>query len=341
MTTAAAHRLATPQPFGPRPTNRDRSLLPVHGSGSGTVGYDLPGIRIGTAEYAEGPTGTTVISIPAGARTATDRRGGAIGMIGGYSFNHAIVLSGGSVYGLSAATGVQAALLERAQGHTAFADLQTVSGAIIYDYSVRDNAIHPDERLGRAALDTAEDATVRVGRVGGGAAASAGKIDYHRTEFTGQGAAFRQAGDVKVLVVTVVNPYGVIIDRDGSIVRGNFDAATGVRRHPMADYQEALTEHRAVAAAAGNTTITAVITNVALADQELRQFAKQVHSSMHRAVQPFHTALDGDTLFALTTDDVQLPTDQSSRLGGLSVNATAVGALASETAWDAVLCAAR
>src|SRR5690606_4746203 len=137
-----------------------------------------------------------------------------------------------------------------------------------------------------------------------------------------------------------LNPYGVILDREGRIVRGNYDATTGERRHPARDYEEAIGESGLVDAMSGNTTITAVVTNVQLTDIELRQFGLQVHSSMHRGIQPFHTPLDGDTLFALTTDEVALPADPATSRGRLSLNSTAVATLAGETAWDAILCAA-
>lgn len=339
--TIIDHRLTTPSVFGARTSNPDFPLEPSHAEGNSRLEFDFPGVFVGTAEYADGPTGATVVSVPKGARTAVDARGGATGVTGAYSFNHAICLAGGSVYGLSASAGVSSALLHRLGNRASFADLQLVSGAIIYDLSVRENSVYPDAALGVAALEAASGSSIGIGRIGAGASASAGKVEHARTEFTGQGAAFKQVGDVKVLVVTIVNPYGVIVDRDGTIVRGNYDSTTGTRRHPDLDYELALAEHRFPESAAGNTTITCVVTNVALDDRELSQFAIQVHSSMHRAIQPFHTALDGDTLFALTTDELQLPVDQSSRHGRLSVNATAVGAIASEAAWDAVLSAAR
>lgn len=331
-----SHRLAPYFPSSAGRTNRDLPLTPVHGDGRARLAYDFPGVFIGSAEYDEGPTGATVISVPKGARTAVDARGGAVGQIGSYPFNHAICLAGGSVYGLAAATGVSHALLEHEEGRASFADLKTVSGAIIYDLAVRDNAIYPDAELGRAALDNAESA-VRIGRIGAGATATAGKIEYTRAEFTGQGAAFRQVGDVKVLVVTIVNPVGVVVDRDGAIIRGDYDDSTGVRRHPNAHYEAAISENRMPSTAAGNTTVTAVVTNVALHDVELDQLAKQVHSSMHRGIQPFHTSLDGDTLFALTTDEVSMPLSPETRHGRLSLSATAIGALASEVAWDAII----
>ncbi|MFV9425403.1 P1 family peptidase [Microbacterium sp. S1037] len=333
-------RLAPVRTHGARLSNADFALQPVYGTDRGRVAYDFPGVLVGTAEYAEGPTGATVLSVPGGARTYADRRGGAVGASGLYGFNHAICLAGGSVYGLSAVAGVSEALFDVVDHRAGFDELQLVSGAIIYDYSVRENGVFPDAALGRAAYGAARDGVVEVGRVGGGAAASAGKVDPSRVEFTGQGAAFRQVGDVKVLVVTVLNPYGVIVDREGRIVRGNYDERTGERRHPAADYEEAIAETRLVAPVSGNTTITAVVTNVRLSDTDLQQFALQVHSSMHRGIQPFHTSMDGDTLFALTTDEVDLPVDPATSRGRLSLNPTAVATLAGETAWDAILCAA-
>ena len=333
-------RLAPVRTLGARASNADFALQAVHGTDRGQVAYDFPGVLVGTAEYAEGPTGATVISIPNGARTYADRRGGAVGASGLYGFNHAICLAGGSVYGLSAVAGVSEALFDRVEHRAGFDELQLVSGAIIYDYSVRENGVFPDAALGRSAYEAARAGVLEVGRVGGGASASAGKVDPARVEFTGQGAAFRQVGDVKILVVTVLNPYGVVVDRAGRIVRGNYDAQTGSRRHPAEDYEAAVSQARLAAPVSGNTTITAVVTNVRLSDTDLQQFALQVHSSMHRGIQPFHTSMDGDTLFALTTDEVELPIDPSTPSGRLSLNPTAVATLAGETAWDAILCAA-
>ena len=89
---------------------------------------------------------------------------------------------------------------------------------------------------------------------------------------------------MKVLVATVVNAVGVVVDRDGSIVRGNYDASTGERRHPSRDYAELIGTDPG-AQVRGNTTVTALITNARLSDVELRQLATQVHSSMHRAIR--------------------------------------------------------
>ncbi|GAB3564897.1 P1 family peptidase [Amycolatopsis endophytica] len=312
-------------------TNDDLDLVPQPSPGSAVVPFDIPGVHVGTAEYAEGPTGCTVIYLPEGARTAVDARGGAVGISGGYNFHHAIVLAGGSVYGLEAAAGVSTELLHRAENRTHWAALAHVSGSVIYDFSVRDTAIAPDTALGRAALRNAVEGEFPVGRCGAGRSASVGKVDFTRAEFAGQGAAFASYGAVKVLVATVVNAVGVIVDRSGNVVRGNYHADTGERRMPAFDYESACGGTETTRTASGNTTLTVVITNARLTDVALRQFATQVHSSMHRAIHPFHTELDGDTLYALTTDAVDLE----------GIPATGLGALASEVAWDAVLASTR
>ncbi|SEF81609.1 L-aminopeptidase/D-esterase [Nonomuraea solani] len=321
-------RLAKPSAFAPGvPRNADLPLTPQPSPGRGSVAFDLPGVHVGTAEYGEGPTGCTVIHLPAGARTAVDARGGAVGMSGGYDYNHAICLAGGSVYGLSAAAGVSDELLSRRKNQTKWDELQLVSGAVIYDFSTRDTAVYPDGELGRAALRWAKEGEFPVGRCGAGRTASAGKVDFGRAEFAGQGAAFGTFGEAKVLVATVVNSVGAVIDRDGRVVRGNYHAGLGARRHPSADYADLVGTE--AASVMGNTTLTVMITNVKLTDVELLQVGRQVHSSMHRGIQPFHTLTDGDTMFAMTTDEVELN----------GIKPTGLGTLASEIAWDAILSA--
>ncbi|WP_291053406.1 P1 family peptidase [Herbiconiux sp.] len=335
---AAVHRLTPVPDFGDRPGNDDAELVPSYGSGSGSVPYDFDGVLVGTAEYEAGPTGATVIAIPAGARMAIDARGGAIGLTSGFEFHaHAICLAGGSIYGLAAGAGVQDELLRRAGNRTSVGALRLVSTAVIYDFAARDNAVYPDAALGRAALLAAKTDRIPVGRVGAGSSASSGKVDWGRCEFTGQGAAFGRYGELKVLVVTVVNPVGVIVDRSGAVVRGNYSSATGERHATADDYEAALSEGSSPVTRNGNTTLTVVVTNVRLTDRELAFFGRQVHGSMHRAIQPFHTTHDGDTLFALTTDEVDLPPHGSSDRGVNAVSSIALATVASELAWDAVL----
>ncbi|MGN8553170.1 UNVERIFIED_CONTAM: P1 family peptidase [Microbacterium sp. SLM126] len=313
---------------------------PVEGRGRDVLRHGFDGLTVGTAEYSEGPTGVTVMRLPDHARVATDFRGGSKGISGDYPVVEAICFAGGSVYGFGAATGVAEALLEERDNDVSFARLSLVNGAIIYDFSARNNAVIPDAALGRAALANAVGGVVPVGRVGAGVAATVGKIDWSRAEFAGQGAAYREVAGIKVLVVTVVNAVGVIVDREQQVVRGNYDPATGERRHPSVDYATAFAGASVPPTAAGNTTITALFTNVRLDDRALEQLAIQVHSSMHRAIQPFHTSQDGDVLFAVTTDEIDFPLETTADIGVHALMPSALGAIASEVAWDAVLSAA-
>lgn len=236
----AAPRRTPPLVRGPRLRNAELTLVPQPSPGRVTLEFDLPGVEVGTAEYAEGPTGVTVIHVPAGARMAIDERGGAIGLTSGdRRFAHAIALAGGSVYGLAAAGGVYDELLARRAGCVDWDELAVVSGAIIYDFVARETAISPDAALGRAALQWAVPGRFPIGRCGAGRSATVGKADHARCEFAGQGAAFRHVGDVAVLAAAVVNAVGVVVDRSGQVVRGNYDLATGKRRPLIDDYEAA------------------------------------------------------------------------------------------------------
>ena len=141
-------------------------------------------------------------------------------------------------------------------------------------------------------------------------------------EFSGQGGAFREIGPTKIAVFTVVNAFGAIVDRDGTVVRGHYDAERDLRT-PLVEALEA----KLPKAAPGNTTLTLVVTNQRLTRRELRQLGVQVHASMARAIQPFHALVDGDVLYTVSTNEVENP----------ELTSMSLGVLASELAWDAVL----
>jgi 6-aminohexanoate-oligomer endohydrolase len=293
---------------------------------------DIPGLEIGCAEYDEGPTGCTVFHFPDGAALQTDIRGGSPGTFGGaYEWTHAICLSGGSLYGLEAVSGVAAELFERRDYRTGWLDIPLVAGAIIFDYGPRDNAVYPDKELGRAALRAARPGVFPLGPRGAGRSATVGKtFAFSEGEPAGQGAAFRRIGDARIAVFTVVNAVGAVVDRDGTVVRGHYEIATGMRRPLLAGVEERLSSGRPVHAPPGNTTLTVVVTNQRLDSRLLRTLARQVHASMARAIQPFHALVDGDVLYAVSTNELE-PTLESIGLG----------VVASELAWDAVLAAVR
>jgi L-aminopeptidase/D-esterase-like protein len=311
------------------------------------LAFDFPAVQVGTAEYEEGPTGATVILFRKPVMAAVDVRGGAPGTLNtdllrlGFDdpVVHAITLAGGSAYGLSVATGVANALKEKTADPGNWKNIAVVPAAIIFDLGTRRyNAVTPDERLGRAALDAVRSGWVPLGARGAGRFAMQGAY-LGDMQHSGQGAAIRQLGEIKVLVVTVVNALGSIVDRSGRMLRCSHPiagdcgpiaerisahlAALGVAQVAVADVER----HGGPTA---NTTITVVVTNQTLPHWALQRLAVQVHNSMSRAIQPFGTEFDGDTLFAVSTGEIK-----NSKVGTADL-----GALASEAAWDAILASA-
>lgn len=318
-----------------RGANQTTHLTPSVPFDAPTLAFDLPAMQIGAAEYPEGPTGCTVFSFPGGARAAVDIRGGECGTIqtqhldAGDRRIDAICLTGGSEYGFGAIAGVVDELFAQRHHSTAPQDLVQVPGAVIYDFPMRENVICPDHALGRLALRTARPNWFPLGAHGAGCSAAVGVgFSFDQREASGQGAAFRAIGAIKIGVFTVVNAMGAIVDRQGQVVRGHRDRVSGLRHHAIADLERLLAQSTPVPAHAGShTTLTVLVTNVQLAPRALQQMGKQVHSSMARAIQPFHTIYDGDVFFTVTTDEV----------APAAVSDIALGVLAAELAWDAVL----
>jgi L-aminopeptidase/D-esterase-like protein len=314
-----------------RPSNDTLDLVPRTELAGPVLELDLPGVEIGCAEYDEGPTGCTVFHFPAGASLQTDIRGGSPGTFGGdYEWVNAICLAGGSLYGLEAVSGVAAELFARRGYRTGWLDIPLVAGAIIFDYGPRDNGVYPDKELGRAALRAAGAGAFPLGARGAGRSATVGKtFGLEERERAGQGGAFRRIGETRIAVFTVVNAVGAIVDREGTVVRGHVDAVTGVRRALVAGVEERLAAELPTHPPPGNTTLTVLVTNQKLDARLLRTLGRQVHASMARAIQPFHALVDGDVLYAVSTNEVENDW----------LDTIALGVVASELAWDAVLAA--
>ncbi len=308
-------------------TNDTLKLNPTTKIREPKIEFDWPALHIGAAWYEEGPTGCTVFYFPDQAKTVADIRGGnhASSLMDNLENGHsdyldAICFAGGSIYGLEAATGVTAELL--AKGGYANRVYKT-SGAIIWDLW-RDNMIYPDKDLGRVALRMARPGTFPMGWQGVGCSPGCG--GGFGPESTGQGGAFRQIGATKLAVFTVVNAMGAIYNRKGEIVRGNLDKKTGKRLSSVECVEKLISDSATPAKPREhNTTLTLVVTNQKVSN--LEQLARQVHTSMARAIQPFHTIKDGDILYAATTEEIE----------NKALDDLALGVLASELAWDAVL----
>ncbi|MGA2963175.1 MAG: P1 family peptidase [Candidatus Korobacteraceae bacterium] len=313
------------------------------------IEFDFPGLKVGVAEYDEGPTGLTVFHFPEGVMAAVDVRGGAAATINtdrlrlGYDQPtvRAIFFTGGSSYGLEAASGIMAELLALRGHATAWEMIPTVTGAVVFDFRGRNNAIHPDKELGRAALRAAREGHFPLGAHGAGRLVNVGKFFGPAfMESSGQGGAFRQVGEVRLAAFSVVNSVGVIVDRDGRVVRGNCDPQTALRRTLAQDLNDgtatrkrsvtaAVAEPLPASAAPENTTLTVVVVNQRLTYAQLSRLAIQTHTSMARGIQPFHTEKDGDVLYAVTTGEVE----------STSLEFEELASYAAELAWDAVLSA--
>ena len=306
--------------------NDDQANLSIETApGERTLQFDFPAVRVGIAEYPDGPTGVTVLHFPEGASMAADIRGGSPGFVGDYGFVHAVSLAGGSLLGLEAAAGVAAELFARGGSLGRWDAIPLVTGGIVFDFGRRDNGIYPDKRLGRAAFNATREGIVPLGRRGAGISVTVGGgFAFDRGEAAGQGAAFREVGGVKFLAVVVLNALGAVFDRGGEIVLGHMDRETGQRTtYP----QEIERLAGGAQPAPGNTTLTVVVTNQTMHRQDLIQLGRQVHASMARGIQPFHTRDDGDILWAISTNEVEVAAWSN----------MALGVVASEVVWDAVL----
>lgn len=320
---------------------------PKTNRGDKVLKFDFPEMLVGTAEYDEGPTGSTVFYFPNNVKAAVDVRGGSVGTVNAAALMNSwdqkmmsvVTLSGGSWYGLSAVTGAANAVKEikAEEGNPNF--IAGAIGAIIYDVGGRRTTrITPDDRLGRAAVKAAKPGWFPLGARGGGRFAMQGIYFYRPLDarnsanwaHSGQGGAFRQIGPTKIGVFTIVNSLGTVVDRDGRIVRcSRNDPAKKcpLISEVLKESAVRITEKAESEGPTNNTTITLLVTNQKLPFADLQRIAKQVHSSMSRAIQPFATEDDGDVLYAVTTDQVENP----------NLSPLDLAVVASEVAWDAVL----
>jgi L-aminopeptidase/D-esterase-like protein len=299
--------------------------------------FNFSDFKSSTAEYLEGPTGMTLFYFPKGAIGAIDIRGGAAAVhesssldeLNNWGYLDALVLAGGSTYGLESASGVMAALHKLRGGSTQFDSIPSVPAAIVYDFAGRQNSLYPDKNLGLLAFEKLQTNKISVGQSGAGVNVSVGKyMERSKAEASGQGADFIQVGGVKIFVLTVLNAVGAIHDQKGNVVRGNLDKEKNIREpvvHSLMKKQAIPFKNKE------NTTITIVIINADIPRLDLKRIAVMAHTSMASTIQPFHTPWDGDTLFVVSTQSEKLPK---------TLSVSDLGVLASEGLRKATLRAA-
>ena len=271
----------------------------------------VPGISVGHCTDLPAATGCTVVLCDSGAVGGVDVRGSAPGtretdLLRPSSLVpqvDAVLLTGGSAFGLSAASGVVRYLEERGRGYRAGPfTVPIVSAAVLFDLAVGDSCVRPGPDEGYSACEAAASGDVAQGSVGAGTGATVGKaLGAGRRVKGGVGTAGVDLGDgVIVGAVVAVNAVGGIHDPDtGELVAGARSDDGG-----MVDVLDAMVKSSGEPPAvkfAGNTTIGVVATNARLDRERANKLAAVAHDGMALAVRPAHTTHDGDTMFALAT----------------------------------------
>ena len=299
----------------------------------------VAGLKVGHRTLEMRPTGCTVVLAEGGAVAGVDVRGSAPGTRETDLLNplnlvdqvHAIVLSGGSAFGLDAASGVMRYLEERKIGFpTAYGVVPIVPAAILFDLGVGDPKVRPGADCGYAAALSASSGAVEEGNVGAGAGATVGKMTgMDRAMKGGIGSAAITLPDGLVVAALVaVNAYGDVIEPATGRVVAGVRTADG---RGLADARVLLRAGAAQRKPIGeNSTIGVVATNAKLTKTQAAKVAQMAHDGLARAITPVHSLADGDTLFALATGTLAGEADVSR-----------VGALAAEAVSDAVLRAVR
>ena len=287
----------------------------------------VDGVRIGMWTSPGVISGCTVVLPPDGTVGALAVRGAAPGTreaaalspAGKVDVCHAVVLAGGSAYGLATADGVMTRLEADGIGYPVrSAVVPIVGAAIILDAAVFDPASRPGAAEGAAAYDAASAVDPEEGRHGAGAGCSVAKVaGLEHAWRSGQGIAVHRAGGVSVGALVVNNALGEIINDDGTwIARARVDDATP--RYPEVDAVRGTDDGRM-----RNTVIGVVVTDARLTKAQVHRVADLAHSGVARAVRPAHTQLDGDALFALATGTVEVGSTGLDLVAALAADAVA------------------
>lgn len=285
----------------------------------------VAGTRVGCWTDREHHTGCTVIVPPAGSQGAIAVRGGApgtreaaaLGPTGNVRECHAIVLSGGSAFGLSTAEGVVDWCVEQGIGYDRMvATIPIVGAAIVFDLRSADSP-RPGRDAGRAACDAATEADPPQGSVGVGTGCTVGKIGgLQWGSKGGQGWSVERGAGVTVGALVAVNALGDVLDERNAVLAGS-RAPADVPRYPVADPLAAT----AADAPLQHTVIGCLVTDARLTKPDGVRVADLSHTGIARAVSPAHTSRDGDALFVLSAQRVDASVDLVADLGARAVAA--------------------
>jgi L-aminopeptidase/D-esterase-like protein len=282
---------------------------------------DIDGILIGHAQDLSALTGCTVIIYPDGAVGGVDQRGGAPGTretdllrpMHMVEKIHAVLLAGGSAFGLDAASGVMKYLEEKKIGfNTGVARVPIVPSAVIFDLGLGRSDVRPSAEMGYQACINASRLPPERGNFGAGTGASVGKIfGMGQAMKSGIGSAcIELGGDLRVAAVMVVNAFGDVFEQDSTTI---IAGARTIKKGPIKIGSEDVFANtletmkslmgKAVLNIANkqNTIIGVVVTNAVLTKEEANKVAQMAHNGLARTIRPAHTMFDGDTIFVMAT----------------------------------------
>lgn len=300
--------------------------------------YEIPitsiqNIRIGQAEDAVGGTGCTVFICDSGMRAGLDVRGGGpaareselLKPAAAAQVIHAVLLSGGSAFGLDAAGGVMQYLEERDIGFdVGVTHVPLVCQSCLFDLTVADCHARPTREMAYTACLASEQGNYRDGNYGAGIGCTVGKHHFmERCMKSGIGSYAVQIGDLQVGAVVAVNALGDIYDhKTGRMVAGlrsaDGNSLSDTCRELYENYE--VIENKFV----GNTTLGVIVTNARFDKTQLGKIAAMTHNGYARAIRPVHTSADGDSIYALSVGEVAADQDM-------------VGTLAADVMAEAIL----
>jgi L-aminopeptidase/D-esterase-like protein len=304
---------------------------------------DVPGFRVGHAQDLNALTGCTVILCPPATVGGVDIRGSAAGTrqidsLQPFHFVdevHAVLLAGGSAFGLDSSGGVMQYLEERSIGYqTSAGRVPIVPTAIIYDLGLGDGKVRPDRKMGYQACENANPGPVAEGSVGAGTGASVGKL--YTIRFATKGglgtASVVSAGGVIVGALVVVNAFGDVVDpAERRILAGARDPEDPRR------FADSAARIKAGACLPGwnrgvqNTTLGVVATNAKLSKRQAIKVSQMAQSGLVRTISPVHSTVDGDLVFALSAGD---KTEDVNTVGMMAEEALAAAVLRAVRAAD-------
>ena len=279
---------------------------------------DVPGVLVGHATDPEGLTGCTAVLFedPEGAVVGVDVRGSSpgtretdrLGPTGSVRKTHALLLTGGSAFGLAAADGVVGLLEERGVGlDVGVARIPLVSAAVLFDLVVGDPNARPDAAMGHEAAASAKSADFAQGSVGAGTGATVGKVLGMQGAMKGGlgSASVALDGGLVVGALAAVNAFGEVRDPEKNEILAGPRLDDGT----LGDTTALLPEAAARLRWGQNTTLGVVATNARLSKPQATKVAQMAHDGLARAVHPVHTTVDGDVVFAASVGEAEASPD--------------------------------